>query len=291
MRKNIWLTLFLIFLFVILMTRCVGIQYLDDDIGKAPLEIAPNRERTVELVNIYFANAENEYLSREQRAVERTVESKEEALLRELINGPRNRTLSPTIPPQTRFFSVLTVNGTSYVNFSREFVTNFRGGEMAETTTIYSIVNTLTELENIKEVQILIEGERIDKYQSNLSLKEPYIRNERIINKPFPTPIEVLQSYLTNIADENYRWAFDEIYRPLEYNLDYSIFYQYIRSYKADVEAFTIDSYIITKTEDGGIISLDYHEKLKNGDVVEYKEKAFQYKNDLGEWKLVFEPF
>ncbi|MBM7613860.1 GerMN domain-containing protein [Alkaliphilus hydrothermalis] len=288
MRRNVWLLLLLILIFTILMTRCVTQQYYDDRVGEAPLEIAPYPERIVELVNIYFANGGNEYLKREQRAIERTKESKEEVILRELIDGPKDQLLSKTIPPQTRLFSVSTVNGTSYVNLSKEFITNFIGGDRAEVTTVYSIVNTLTELEHIKQVQILVEGERIEHYQNNLSLKEPYPRNEGVINKPFPTPSETLETYFTHLENMEYRRAYDLIYRPLDYDLDYAIFYHYMRRNKIEIVDYTIKGYSIIRTKEGWLMVVDYEEKYKDGSVVEKKKAEFEFKNELGEWQMIF---
>ncbi len=290
MRKNIWLLLFLIFLFITLMARCVSVQFFDNQIGEAPIEIAPYPERTVELVNLYFGNENNEFLVKEKRAIERTIESTEEVILKELINGPREKSYSLTIPQQTRLFSVTTVNGTSYVNLSKEFATNFFGGEKTEATTIYSIVNSLTELRNVKRVQILVEGERLQTYHKYLSLKEPYSRNEKIIGKPFQTPIEVIHDYFKHLEEGEYRRAFDLIYRPLEYDLDYAIFFHFMRSSKVNVKEISITTYNMTKTPEGGKIILDYIEELNNGNVYEYKDMEFLFINDFGEWKIVYKP-
>ena len=46
--------------------------------------------------------------------------------------------------------------------------------------TIYSIVNSLTELDGIEQVQILCEGQVIGIYRY-LDLSEPYVRNEDVI--------------------------------------------------------------------------------------------------------------
>lgn len=291
MRKNIWLLMFLILIIIMLLARCATMQFMNDQIGRAPLEIPPFPKRTVELVDLYFGNGENQFLKKEQRAIERTIESREEVILKELISGPRDLDLVPTIPYQTRLFSVSTVAGVSYVNFSKEFVTNFIGGERAEVNTIYSVVNSLTELRHVNRVQILVEGERLEIFQNSLSLREPYTRNERILKAPFPSPIEVLRAYLNHIEKEEYRYAYDLIYRPGAFNLDYSIYFRYMRENKNNTVNYTIMSYRIIRNDEGATILLDYIEDFKDGKKKVHEGVEFKLRNDFGEWRIVFDEF
>lgn len=262
---------------------------METPIEKPALEIAPIPKKTVELFNLYFGDGENKYLKKEQRAIERTIESREEVILRELIDGPKDQGLTPTIPRQTRLYSVSIAEKTCYVNFSKEFVTNFQGDEEGEVTAVYSIVNSLTELDAIDKVQILVEGERLEIYQKNLSLKEPFVRNEKIFKGPFPTPIEVVREYLALIESEEYRYAYNLIYHPSEYSLDYSIYFRYMREEKGRTAKFDIISYTIVPGDNrNGVIYLDYMERYKDGTYVERKGVEFPYYNELGEWKLMF---
>ena len=60
------------------------------------------------------------------------------------------------------------------MNLSKEFKSEHIGGTAAETMTIYSIVNTLTEeLDTIEKVQFLIEGQKVDEF-IHYSFKEPF---------------------------------------------------------------------------------------------------------------------
>lgn len=289
MRKNIWLFTFLIIIFFILLARCTGMRFSNDKIEEAPLQIAPIPQKTVELVNLYFGNSGNEYLVKEQRAIERSIESKEEVILRELINGPRDYRISATIPKQTRLYSVTTAEGICYVNFSKEFADNFNGDEREEITAVYSIVNSLTELNHISKVQILVEGERLELYRQILSLREAYSRNEKLLTGPFLSPIEVLKQYFAYIERGEYRYAYNQIYRPGEYNLDYSLFFRYLRENKSDTVAFTIVSYSITPEDKrSGTITIEYVEEFEDGTSITHEQAEFQYENDFGEWKIIF---
>ena len=48
---------------------------------------------------------------------------------------------------------------------------------------IYSIVNSLLELDNIHKVQISVEGDSALKYHDDISLAEPFIRNLDLVEQ------------------------------------------------------------------------------------------------------------
>jgi len=47
--------------------------------------------------------------------------------------------------------------------------------------TIYSIVNSLTEINSVKKVQFLIDGEKISDCKGHLDFSKPFERNEALI--------------------------------------------------------------------------------------------------------------
>ena len=94
--------------------------------------------------------------------------------MEQLIAGPESKDLFPTVPPETKIRDVKVVDGICYVDLSMEFVTKHGGGSSGEAFTIYSIVNSLTELSNINKVQFLIEGEKLDEYKGDFDFGKPF---------------------------------------------------------------------------------------------------------------------
>ncbi|MDR2404047.1 MAG: GerMN domain-containing protein [Spirochaetaceae bacterium] len=88
-------------------------------------------------------------------------------VLQALLQGPsaeeREQGLISLIPPETRIISrTTTVRGnTAYINFSEDFMFNTYGVE-GYAAQLRQIVWTVTEFSNVKDVQILIEGRRVD---------------------------------------------------------------------------------------------------------------------------------
>lgn len=287
MKKNLIIYISLTVIVLILMVQCISIQVKDNTIEEAPINIAPFPEKTVEMVTLHFKSSKGDFLGRETRAIERTFESREEAILKELIRGPAEAELEATIPAQTKVFSVLSVDGTTYINFSKEFTNQLAGGDRNEATTIYSIVNSLTEIWTVRRVQILVEGERLDFFQKHVSLREPFSRLDSINREALSTPIEVIREYLESIAAKEFRSAFEKIYRPGDYDLDYLIFYKYMNANKLDVKDYEIITYSIFMEPGEVRLVVDFNETLKDNEVRSFKNLEFILKNDFGEWKIV----
>lgn len=134
-------------------------------------------------VKLYFSNSEADAIVAETRDIYiMQNELLEAAVIRELAKGPETEGLYGVIPEGTRLLSAETKDGICRLNLSREFVDNSNNGSAGEIMTIYSIVNTLTELPGINKVQFLIDGQIREAYIHS-EFSEPFSRNEDIIKK------------------------------------------------------------------------------------------------------------
>jgi spore germination protein GerM len=99
--------------------------------------------------------------------------------LQALIAGPgaeeERRGMISLIPPDTQILSAVIEGSTARLNFSEEFQYNTVGmeGFAAQLT---QIVWTATEFPNVKNVQILIEGNRVDHLGEGLPVWGPLDR-------------------------------------------------------------------------------------------------------------------
>ncbi len=144
-------------------------------------------------ISLYFADyEENEsYLVKEVRQIEPDNSLYKKAV-EELIKGPENSDLYPTIPSDVKVNSVEISGDTAIVDFSKEIITSIDEIPHSSTTeilAIYSIVNTLTEFEEIDKVKITVEGRDsgqidgfyIEDFWGHLGIYEEFTRNEDII--------------------------------------------------------------------------------------------------------------
>lgn len=128
-----------------------------------------------ETVKLYFSNDESTGLESEERKIEvNPNQPLEKYIVEQLIAGPKDKDLVATIPPETKIRDIKTIDGICYLDLSSEFVTKHNGGSTGETLTIYSIVNSLAELDKINKVQFLIEGEKQAEFKGHIDFSKPF---------------------------------------------------------------------------------------------------------------------
>lgn len=129
---------------------------------------------------LYFGNDEGAKLKKyELKNANYGNKSKEEFIVRKLISGPDKDGYTATLNKNVRLRSVSTSNNICYVDFDDSFLRE-RSGVLDEVC-IYSIVNSLCELNDIHEVQITVNRDSDIMYHKKISLSEPLIRNLDIV--------------------------------------------------------------------------------------------------------------
>jgi len=137
-------------------------------------------------VTLFFQEATSEYLGPERRKIFLTSSVADQAkqIVVELITGPLEKGLLPTLPSQTRLRGLyLDRSGTAFVDLSSE-VTDFHpGGTDEEIATIFSLVDSLVyNLPGIKRVHILVNGEERESLKSHLDLRRDYSKDMSIVD-------------------------------------------------------------------------------------------------------------
>ncbi len=140
-------------------------------------------EEKVTTLTLYFANKAGDKLVREKVNVTGSSNiSVEKLVVESLIRGPVSTdTDYPTLPAGTKILSISTKDGTCYVNLNEGFLE--QGYNVTEAVTIYSIVDSLTEVSGISKVQILVNGETDLVYKESMRLDTIYERNLDIIEE------------------------------------------------------------------------------------------------------------
>lgn len=106
------------------------------------------------------------------------------ALIEEMIKGPVDATLYPTIPSEARVNSVVVAGERATIDFSEEMYTKHSKGAAGEDMTLTSIVNTITEVEGIREVVLTLNGQPLNIEHVIVDSNNPLTRAEdRILKK------------------------------------------------------------------------------------------------------------
>ena len=140
-------------------------------------EVQPVAIEEMVEVNLYFSDSQAMYLEPEKRKISQTPSLARQAVI-ELIKGPENSELYPTIPQGTQVNEVYIADDIVYVDLSEEIFKNHPGGSSGELMTVYSIVNTLTEILPIKGVQILVGGNEKNSLVGHIDISMPLLRDK-----------------------------------------------------------------------------------------------------------------
>ncbi|MEI3319680.1 MAG: GerMN domain-containing protein [Eubacterium sp.] len=138
-----------------------------------------NTHATADFV-LYFANKKGNMLKEYKLMNAKYGEkSKEQFIVEQLIRGPKKKGYVATLSNKIKTVNVMTANNICYVDFDESFLNE--QSTVSDTLVIYSIVNSLSGLNEVHKVQISINGDAMLEYHNNISLSEPFIRNLDLI--------------------------------------------------------------------------------------------------------------
>ncbi|MGI5984839.1 MAG: GerMN domain-containing protein [Clostridiales bacterium] len=163
-------------------TICVGSEIVSnkltpDDILLFNTITSPKKAQ----MRLYFPKTSGSALGAEYHTISFDEDnSAERCILDILLKGPTSADLKNAFPEGVIVLSVYTQDGVCSVSLSglpaEDSVPTKKDAELA----VYSIVNSLTSLANVKSVQILIDGEQVQSLWG-FDISRPLIKNESII--------------------------------------------------------------------------------------------------------------
>ena len=112
------------------------------------------------IVSLYFPNKETKELEPEARLVDikEILENPYDKLVNLLIQGPKDENKEKIIPVNTKLLSTSLEGDCITLDFSSDFLNYDKTAETARGNLINSLVNTLTQLNEINSIKILIDG-------------------------------------------------------------------------------------------------------------------------------------
>lgn len=116
-------------------------------------------------------------------AVNRTIEVVEDAdkylaAIQVLMNYPKEKDLTGIFPKNAKLKGVTFKDGTVFVDFDPNITKSFAGGSTGEELLVGSVVRTLTEFKEVKQVRFLVDGEEIETLSGHMDLSEPIKKSD-----------------------------------------------------------------------------------------------------------------
>ena len=132
-------------------------------------------------VTLYFADSTASKLVAEERQVAKVV-GIGRVSLEELIKGPTQASLKPTLPATTKLLDInIKADGLAIVDFSGSLIKELPASATAEKLAIYSIVNTLTQFPTVQKVELRVDGKKVDTLLGHEKIDQSLVRNTSLI--------------------------------------------------------------------------------------------------------------
>ena len=154
--------------------EAIGPMSADSFVENAGTQINPDEQTTLVL---YFASEDGSRLVKVNRKVTYSSNiSMDKLVMEQLIAGPaEGESGYPVISPDTKIISVTTQDGICYVNLDSGFLAAMNN--VSVDVAIYSIVDSLVELDTINKVQFAVDDNTDAIYRETISLSTPFDRN------------------------------------------------------------------------------------------------------------------
>lgn len=139
----------------------------------------PNPPTEKQIITLYFTKPNSDMLYAEQREIQVNENILlERYIMEELIKGPETEGLVSTFPSGIKLNDIKTQENVSQVDLSYDKALISR---MGEELFVYSIVNSLTEIPQIKKVSFLKDGKKQTDTAGAVEFNTLFERNEELI--------------------------------------------------------------------------------------------------------------
>lgn len=233
-------------IFLVIAIVLVGCSNYDDEpLGSSNHpSISPFGVKVDEEVQLYFPNVYMTNLVKESREVNTTKTNLNNTIIEELIKGSKYGARMNLIPVNTKLQSLEVVHKVAYVSFSKDLI-NENYSEQEEAFLLYSIVNTLTERDEIDKVQILIEGEIKDVLSKRFTIFNPKEYSDIIVDYTYENPVSVIVDYFEALLHKKYESVRNLFSSEQDEEIRgfYSSYYQELYE---EMFAYQINSYHLT---------------------------------------------
>lgn len=173
MKNKKILILFIISVILIVVIGYFAIKYVkqkkNNEIQNeyVPQEEISDEQSRETIVSLYFTDKETNMLKPEARLVnvKELIQSPYNVLIELLIQGPKNDKLKSVIPENTKLLNSSLEGECLTLDFSSELLNYNKENDKEKENLINSIVNTVTELNEVNKVKFLVNGQAYNDFE------------------------------------------------------------------------------------------------------------------------------
>ncbi|MBF4694891.1 GerMN domain-containing protein [Fusibacter ferrireducens] len=246
--------------------------------------ISPDKETIAFTTRIYFVY--DHALRGEDRKVAIHENDFEKAVLKAIQDGPKNVKYKSIFDYDVHVLSVDYANNTCYLNLSNNVMHSDLWESDELDLYIWSIVNSLTEIKRVFNVQLLIDGERVDRKVLGYSFLNPLPKMESLNYVKERTASDSVIDFVDYINSSRLDLAYDLLTDNTKKIYDYMDFTKYSNTLNNEINGYTRDMYFTKTYNDRWVIYVKFLKNLNSSDVQVHFYKKWTVILIDGEYKI-----
>lgn len=222
-----------------------------------PHGIPPKPTEMKLTTRLYFVN-DDKLLEAETRTITVKENNFVTAIIDELKMGPRDEHLYTVLDDNIVVNDASIVDKKCVVDLAIDvtYSSFFKYGYIDQM--VWSMVNSLTELNNIDKVQITVNGQEIQTYQPAFMYYGTLTRNERLIYLRPKPPADVVLTFLDYLTTERFDMAYDLISFQSKQKLEFTEFVDRMIHYNKTNVGYQRSIYFTQSYSTGLVIFIKY---------------------------------
>jgi len=262
--------LFSFFIFIIVLTY-INLPLIEDIEEKN--YINPSLDIVRLNANLYFVGKKG--IESEVRTMIVKNEAIETTMIQNLAIGAKNRNYKSVFDFDFSINDIETFNNVCYINLN----INKNGYSLFNNEDFYlyiwSLVNTVTEKEDVLRVQILFNGEKFNKELLGYNLRDPLPRLEWLLYQKVEYPIDIVNIFIDYIFVERYDLAYGLLSEISKEKVSYNEFKILTNEFISEIKNY---NKIIAFTQ-----------KYNNYSVAVYKYENLANEYIYKNWRIILE--
>lgn len=233
----------IVLLLIIIAT--IGTFAINMDVNYSNLEadqyISPEHGSIKIRTDLYFVY--DDALRPETRSVTISDSNFEKAIIDALAEGSTNNYFSSIFNLGIQIISIDLVHETCYINLMDTPELDALFLDERFDLYIWSVVNSLTENNQVKNVQFLIEGKQYRRSMQGYNFNSPLPKLESLIYSKEIKSTDVVLEFIEYISTRRFDLAYSLLTKNSMNNFDYSAFIKYANTFNETHRGFTKDTY------------------------------------------------
>lgn len=178
--------------------QTVGMMNADHFIDEQEENWGVNQRETTTL---YYASEDGTHLLQENVVIEVVNNVPMEQSIIETLMNPKDKDCLSPIPEGTHVNKTVTKDEICYVDFSKDFLNPMEN--VSPEVTVYAIVNSLVERDNVSKVQFTIDGEKVSSFLEVTGFDTTFERNLDLVESAQENQEKVTENMIIIETEES----------------------------------------------------------------------------------------